>query len=1007
MSHETNPPVGVGASGDGPQQFGLVADFASQQSTLSESRLHAAQILRSSSDDGSSDGNSSDSSSSGTESGNRRLPYDRLPFGFPPQNNTDTTGDRDRDGDGGEEVTSDGRGPFGDGRVDPVANDLMRALFLPIFACSPLDGKSADPRCTSVYKVQAQDAIRAWEFLNAKLSSAIMINQSHLIQLNELEAEHDLDELTMLRLKVDETNGEIADLDREKKAIEEQFTVAELNNIQNQAMIRELQEKLAAGGCDARTVAALRDVNEVNLAETIESLKQSGTCDPEQMNRATKLLNDAVELRRFREERAIRKEAERAKREQDRRNKEARRENMTEEIKFLDIVNREMTRTLDNDFTDKDHEECSEDIVKFATKRFGIKPEEGKPPSLSYLGVVDDENENAVRIYSEILELIVQKAGKIRMMVRFRDKPIKRGDSETSVKNSYLLGEYNKNNIMVQKNEFEEYLATLSEDEKGDTRNVKNDFAKMPSTSKPYVNTPFVGYRLDSSEYERVGVYRTLLASKGTGETEAVLRADDIVQRLTFERVFFEESQEEVFDTLRSFVWSANNTKKPMGIFAYGGTGSGKTHTLIGTEKDPGVLTRLLEEQNAPGMNTENIEVRIFETHPRKPPKKRYQEKTQSGGVNDLNHRVIDLVELSRNEKVTINETNNTIKMSLEGECEAAFYDMDTRINGTTGLRQKVCGITDVKSLYEGVNLTGCKSGFEILNPDKFETNCEKLSFDGESTNTEIVGAVEGVLKYRRTESTGGNKDGSSRSHLVVSIKVKTIGEDVAKKFFVVDMAGKEALFRQTNRKPLQGEGTFAAQWATSEGINQSLDAFTRYLALTKCKLFNSSSLSKFSLRKGIDTAYDVDVALQTANCVVGDDKKSQRMPHLNDGVGKERKTYVDTDARETFMHIKYKDDPLFFLTHAIWSNVDSKVMMFACVYPLTKSYPNPNKAVPEMWNTHFGETGENLYDKFKRDLGILREMDYIQKIKKYVIPPPEPEEPKTMDPRRSARKKK
>ena len=202
-------------------------------------------------------------------------------------------------------------------------------------------------------------------------------------------------------------------------------------------------------------------------------------------------------------------------------------------------------------------------------------------------------------------------------------------------------------------------------------------------------------------------------------------------------------------------------------------------------------------------------------------------------------------------------------------------------------------------------------------------------------------------------------------------------------------MAGKEHVVEHTGPKN--------GAWQTSEGINQSLDAFTRYLALTKCKFPNSVQkeiLDKYPLSGNNTNALNVHDALETAICV----GKNKKMPHVRDpyyvdtnGKNPHRRdgSYVDDNGTHIFKEIRYDDDPLFFLTNSIWMEEDSKIMLFACVYPLVKEKKQKKTSrgitweyVPKEWNEHFKETGEKLEDKFTRDIGILREMDFIQKIK-------------------------
>jgi len=62
-----------------------------------------------------------------------------------------------------------------------------------------------------------------------------------------------------------------------------------------------------------------------------------------------------------------------------------------------------------------------------------------------------------------------------------------------------------------------------------------------------------------------------------------------------FDRVFSpESSQEEVFDNAKSLVDSCLDGYN-VTVFAFGMTGSGKTHTIMGTDQAPGILPRSIE----------------------------------------------------------------------------------------------------------------------------------------------------------------------------------------------------------------------------------------------------------------------------------------------------------------------------------------------------------------------------------------------------------------------------
>jgi len=1028
MSHETYPPVGVGASGDGPREFGLAADlaswsspgnsggttghkppqsrsptsgdgsisdFESATSSQTSSQTSSPNSSRTQSPEQASDGDTGGSdphsSSSGSESGNRRLleqpsEPDWSSLYFPPRNNTDT-GDRGDDGDVEQDVVYSKRTPFDGGYVDPAANDLMRALFLPIFSCPLNDDPGAHPLCASVYKAQARDAWVAYYHESNRLNALLETQMMASAELRRLLAdtqdmhmngeEFHASRIKDLRSRLDKSEFELSEIAKQKQAVD--------------ARVTQIEEQK---GCDARIVEALNSVTDKTSLN--DALKGLTMCDAEQNATAKQLLEERIELLDFRRREQQRIEDVRLTKEREEEIAAKARESMSKEVKFLSRVLNNLKETQINDFTDDDHGNCLEDIVKFARDRLKLEHLTDDPTTLSEQQVRNSGSDDGLFLYADILELLIQKAGKIRMVVRFRNKDIiDRDNNEISVKNSYNIGVKN-NNIMKHvkgPGEFDIYYASLMKGQKkGDKEQLKRRFDALDDESKrKYANYPFEGYRLDVAEETPKTYYRTLRYSL---ESSTV----DEHSTLRFERVFFEEDQEHVFDSLRPFIWSAANGK-PMGIFAYGGTGSGKTHTLLGPKDDPGILTKLLEEQINDRYTTD-IEVRILETHPRKVAGKK------------LAHRVIDLVGLSRNDAIEAESDGP----SINSIGSVSFYEIET-INVSaqkhTTKKRMVMKTTPVlkKSKFKDIydkddleinNVTYGLVGFE---PEEIGLNVSPLIL---TNNDDIVSSINEVLAYRRTESTRGNVDGSSRSHLVVSIKVNT-STNLVKKFFVVDMAGKEVLFSNPQKgRAVNPDSEIARQLQTSQGINQSLDAFTRYIALTKCKTIGDDQktkiLEKYPIRGS--NAAGVDQALIAAKCV----GNGIRMPHEKDDGGKTTTAgYVQNNNTQIYGQIRYEDDPLFFLTNDIWSDKDSKIMLFACVYPLVKERVGDDLK-PSLWNTHFNEKEtESLETKFKRDVGILREMDYIQKIQKKEktsSQPPQPPQPQ-QPVRRSVRFKK
>lgn len=61
-------------------------------------------------------------------------------------------------------------------------------------------------------------------------------------------------------------------------------------------------------------------------------------------------------------------------------------------------------------------------------------------------------------------------------------------------------------------------------------------------------------------------------------------------------RLYFIISQEEVYKgTTKNLVQDVLNNYNAT-VFAYGATGSGKTHTMVGTSSNPGIMVRALND---------------------------------------------------------------------------------------------------------------------------------------------------------------------------------------------------------------------------------------------------------------------------------------------------------------------------------------------------------------------------------------------------------------------------
>jgi hypothetical protein len=161
------------------------------------------------------------------------------------------------------------------------------------------------------------------------------------------------------------------------------------------------------------------------------------------------------------------------------------------------------------------------------------------------------ERSSIERVHKEwraVMELMVAKKGNYRMVVRFNNK------DEPFIKN---------------KNFYEPLL--------GD-----NDWR---------------GYRL--LQYENVTQTNGQVIKKEI-PCRKMTFTDDMGNRrpaeYAFERILTTQTQSDTFDCVKPFVLTAMEGT-PTGIFAYGGTGSGKTHTMIGEKKrNYGLIPRVVRE---------------------------------------------------------------------------------------------------------------------------------------------------------------------------------------------------------------------------------------------------------------------------------------------------------------------------------------------------------------------------------------------------------------------------
>lgn len=612
------------------------------------------------------------------------------------------------------------------------------------------------------------------------------------------------------------------------------------------------------------------------------------------------------------------------------------------ELKRLVSISKEV-------FTDSDFNEVCTDALKYGVSKFNME----RPAAFEKEFTIDilnqPEGSDEEEAFVEVINIIIQKAGNIRMMVRFNNTAV---PGHLSVRQSYMIQD-------EQQNEQQNAL----------------DFDE---------NRTFRGYQFDSNQH----IKSTLYCNQEFGNTTR--------EKLIFERVFLEENQASVYDSLKSFIFTAQHGK-PLGIFGYGGTGSGKTYTLLGpSDKDrspenEGILGRVVRDLWVNHVDVNKLEVKMMEIHPYLTTSNNVNEHNSTPDV--LTYRCLDLVELEKNKNVTVKNGKVVFKQSTTSQY-ISYYTMS---NHTTSENQQTQAIVKKQSFVPNFD--------EVYTPntaDRFKSKSisretfikegpqNALVYSKGPDNTEkkidtIMKEINNVLAYRRSFATDGNKTGSSRSHLIVTLKIyRQNGYNIV---YIVDMAGKEYAKEKLDNAFHDSNLLSRAKkitWHMSRGINQSLDGFMRLLAVTKCKWNTEKSKRKsFDHRVKDSTVTVAHKYLINQRCNTG----REFMPHVNDK-GK-RSSYISNNQSTLFDKIGYYNDPLYFLTEELWTDPEAKIMLFACMYPLVQIKVQGKsknlETFPKSWDIHWGieENDESLEDKFKRDMGILREMDYVQEIRK------------------------
>ncbi|CAI5982296.1 unnamed protein product [Closterium sp. NIES-65] len=243
-----------------------------------------------------------------------------------------------------------------------------------------------------------------------------------------------------------------------------------------------------------------------------------------------------------------------------------------------------------------------------------------------------------------------------------------------------------------------------------------------------------------------------------------------------FDRIFdHTASQEAVFEDTRYLIQSAIDGYNVC-IFSYGQTGSGKTHTIHGTDEDPKLTPRAMQEL--------------------------FDRRTKDAGNKSYKLKVY-MVQLYQDKLEDLLLPKNAPTRKLEPKMDSKGMVMVMVLNAT---------------LFK----VPCLSQLEVVVQRGMERRMvvvENATLVDVDSLSELKTAVQGGMERRKVAPTKMNAE-SSRSHLVLSIIMETTDvhtNDVSRgKLSFVDLAGSE----NAKKSGLEGERLREAQ-----SINLSLSA--------------------------------------------------------------------------------------------------------------------------------------------------------------------------------------
>ena len=258
---------------------------------------------------------------------------------------------------------------------------------------------------------------------------------------------------------------------------------------------------------------------------------------------------------------------------------------------------------------------------------------------------------------------------------------------------------------------------------------------------------------------------------------------DNKVQQFTFDHIFnAESSQENIFDEIGAQLLDHTIEGYNCCVFAYGISGSGKTHTIMGGRGSPGLIPRIIHEL----LNLNNAAARpsVARMSPRVSPRLPPRASRESPRARIQGTHMYNVIEASYYE-------------IYSEKVRDLLADANAHTNSNTNSN------------------TNTNTGLRVREHPKLGPYVEGLRVMAIKTEEDIRFIVNQGNNARATAATQLN-DRSSRSHAILTIRLKQVFSDyeLISNLNIVDLAGSE-------RISLSGAKGVVAKEATA--INLSL----------------------------------------------------------------------------------------------------------------------------------------------------------------------------------------